>query len=251
MTGAIDNLRISGAADAAMSPLAWAALLSVALHGAMVLMPDAPSGGGIHTTFDRSTPLSARLSAPAEEASAAEAVLASAGPSREPDVTLPASLPPAATQAASPAAPMRFGNGVPGGILVQPHMLEDRNRLGDLLSRQISEFPAEVDMPVRLRDPIAVRYPSAALAAGRQGSVVVWIVVDAQGKAGEVQVVDGPEDFSAAVLDALRDVYFLPAQNNRRLIAFPLSLEFSFRLPIAPEIQPDAPGIAQRDRPRG
>ena len=234
MTGAIDNLRLSGAADAAASPLVWAALLSVALHGVMVVMPQAPSGGGIHGAFDRSPPINATLSTPAADVSAAETVLAAAGPAREPDVALPASSPPVATQAASPAAPMRFGNGVPGGILVQPHMLEDRNRLGDLLSRQLADFPVEVDMPVRLRDPIAVRYPSAALAAGRQGSVVVWIVVNTQGKAEEVQVVDGPEDFSAAVLEALRDIYFLPAQNNRRLIAFPLSLEFTFRLPVAP-----------------
>jgi len=235
MTGAIDNFRWSGA-DAAAAPLIWAALLSVALHGAMVAMPYSPQGGGIHTTFDRSTPISATLSAPAAEASAAEAVLATAGPTREPDIALPASPPTAATQAMSPGVPMRFGNGVPGGILVQPHTLEDRNRLGDLLGRQISEFPVEVDLPVRLREPIAVRYPSTALAAGRQGTVVVWIVVNTQGKAEEVQVVDGSEEFSAAVLEALRDIYFLPAQNNRRLIAFPLSLEFSFRLPVTPGI---------------
>jgi TonB family protein len=251
MMGAIDNLRLSGAADVAASPLAWAALLSVALHGAIVVLPQAPAGGGIHATFDRSTPISATLSAPAAEAFAAEAVLAAAGPAREPDIALPASPPTAATQAASPGTPMRFGNGVPGGILVRTHTLEDRNRLGDLLSRQISEFPVEVDLPVRLRDPVAVRYPSAALAAGRQGSVVVWIVVNAQGKAEEVQVVDGSQEFSAVVLEALRDIYFLPAQNNRRLIAFPLSLEFSFRLPVAPGIRPDAPGTARRDRPRG
>jgi TonB family protein len=245
MTVALDNLRWSGTADAAASPLVWAALLSVALHGALAVMPPAPAGGGIHATFDRFTPISATLSAPAAEASAAEAVLATAGPLREPDIALPASPPTAATQAVAPHTPMRFGNGVPGGILVQPEMLEDRNRLGDLLSRQISEFPVEIDMPVRLRDPIAVRYPAAPLAAGRQGSVVVWIVVNAQGKADEVQVVDGAEEFSAAVLEALRDIYFLPAQNNTRLIAYPLSLEFSFRLPDTPEIRSAAQHSAQ------
>jgi TonB family protein len=242
MMGAIDNPHLSGAADAAASPLVWAALLSVALHGAMVVMAQPLPGGGIHTTFDRSIPISATLTAPAAETSADDAVLATARIATEPAFALPASAPSAATQAVSPAAPIRFGNGVPGSIFVQPHTLEDSNRLGDLVGRQISEFPVEVDLPVRLRDPIAVRYPSAALAAGRQGSVVVWIVVNTLGKAEEVQVVDGAEEFSAAVLAALRDIYFLPAQNNRRLIAFPLSLEFSFRLPVAPEPR----SVAQR-----
>ena len=245
MTGAIDNPRMTSAADAAASPLVWAALLSVALHGAMVVMPQVPSGGGIHATSDRSTPLSATLSAPAAEASAADAVLASAGPAPEPVVALPPSPATAATQATAPAVPMRFGNGVPGGLFVQPHTLEDRSRLGDLLSRQISEFPVEVDLPVRLRDPIAVRYPAAALSAGREGTVVVWIVVGTRGNAEEVLVVDGPEDFSAAVLEALRDVYFNPAQNNRQLIAFPIALEFSFQLPVAPEIRSAATHTAR------
>jgi len=230
MTGAIDNLRPFGAANAAASPLVWAVLLSVALHCAMVVLTQASPGGGIHSNVDRSDPLSATLSVFVAEGSAADTVLTRAGTAREPSVASPASPPRAETQASSPAAPMRFGNGAPGGILVQPHTLEDRNRLGDLLSRQTSEFPVEVDLPVRLRDPIAVRYPAAALAAGRQGSVAVWIVVNSHGEADEVQVVDGPEDFAAAVLEALRDIYFLPAQNNRRLIAYPVSLEFSFRL---------------------
>jgi TonB family protein len=237
MTGAIDDLRWSGTADAAAPRLVWATLLSVALHGAMVVTPEAPAGGGIHISFDRSTPISATLSAPAADAAATDAVLATAGSSPESAVALRAAPPTAATPAAAARSPMRFGNGAPGGILVQPHALEDRARLGDLLSRQISEFPVEVDLPVRLRDHIAVRYPPAALAAGRQGTVVVWIVVNAQGKADEVQVVDGPDEFSAAVMDSLRDIYFLPAQNNRRLIAFPLSLEFNFQLPVTPEIR--------------
>ena len=120
---------------------------------------------------------------------------------------------------------------MPGGSLIEAQPLEDRNRIGDLNSRQLAEFPVELEFPVRLAGKIVAHYPPAALAAGREGSVVVWIVVDAQGHADEIEVTEGAEEFANEVIAVIREAHFLPAQNNLMPIRFPISLEFQFKAP--------------------
>ncbi len=137
-------------------------------------------------------------------------------------------IPPGALTHPPSAAPPLLGVGGFGEVRVDGVPLADKDRLGEALSRQMSEFPVEVDFPVRLSETIRAQYPPAALAAGREDSVAVWIVVDGQGLPEEVLVTDGQEEFAGAVIAAVRSAHFVPAQNNLVPIRFPLALEFHF-----------------------
>lgn len=159
----------------------------------------------------------------------AESTLASvvAAPPIESPIALPA---PVAAAAPPPAAAAREPSGGFGKPEVTWGLLQDRNRLGEFMTRQLTDFPVEVDRPARLDQDIVARYPSGAIAQGREESVAVWVVVDASGAADEIHVVDGAEDFAAEVVDAIRAARFIPAEDNLRPIRFPLALQFDFRL---------------------
>lgn len=144
----------------------------------------------------------------------------------------PASSEPAA-QPPARAAKVR-GSATPTGIALEvpqvpARILNDRNRLGDNFARMGVEFPIEIDHPVRMREPILARYPPVALAQGREDSVGVWVLVNAEGIAEEVQVLDGSPEFADAVIAAVNAAKFIPAENRLHKIRFPLALEFQFR----------------------
>lgn len=126
---------------------------------------------------------------------------------------------------AAPVAPVagRFED-----VRVAGALLQDRARLGDFYARTLGEFPHEIDMPSRVADTILAQYPPEALAAGIEGSVVVWAVIDETGTPAEVDVADGPAELAEAALAAVRQARFLPARNNMQPIRFPIALEFRF-----------------------
>jgi TonB family protein len=212
--------------------LSWALLASVIVHAGIVA---ATFPGSARTGAPPIAPsvLIATL-APAPIATPEPVVAVTPAPSTfaVPAEALPMPPAPPPVPAAPQAAAARPGGPdrslAPLDVIAMP--LADRNRLGDLMSRQLAEFPVEVDRPVRLDDRIVARYPPAALRAGREGSVAVWIVVDAQGLAEEIHAAEGDEDFVEAVVAALREARFLPAQDKLRPIRYPLALEFDFRL---------------------
>jgi TonB family protein len=138
-------------------------------------------------------------------------------------------LAPAIPPPQSPSQPA-LGVGGSATVRVAGELLANSERLGELLSRQQSEFPREVDSPALLVDKVRASYPPAALAEGREDSVVVWIVVDAKGAIEEILVAEGTEEFSAAVIAAVRQARFVPAQGNLAPIRFPLALEFRFAI---------------------
>ncbi len=129
----------------------------------------------------------------------------------------------------SPSPPI-LGVGGSANVHIDGVLLANSERLGELLSRQLAEFPVEVDSPARLVAKIRASYPPAALAEGREDLVVVWIVVDAKGAVEEIQVAEGTEEFSAAVIAAVRQARFVPAQGSLVPIRFPLALEFRFAI---------------------
>lgn len=126
-----------------------------------------------------------------------------------------------------PAKPSRRGI-ASLDIVAEP--LIDKVRLGDYLTRQTSEFRAEIDRPVRLDDPIVAHYPVTALRQGREDSVAVWIVVDHTGQAEEVNIIDGAPEFADEVVAAVNAAKFLPAEHKLRPIRYPIALEFRFKL---------------------
>jgi len=216
------------------TPLFWALVASMAVHAAFVAMPRALPNRGMNADAERGvTTLQVALVPPMEKSA-----------DREPDVAVPEVVSPIKLSAQDvPAPPVPADAPAPrtapapaasvgirgaGDVRIDAAPLADRNRMGDVLARQMTEFPIEVDFPAALRERIRARYPPAALAAGREDSVAVWIVVDAEGAASEILVLDGSEEFSEAVVAAVKDAHFVPAQNNLKPIRYPISLEFRF-----------------------
>jgi len=225
--------------DRRRAVLVWALVASTIVHSALVAVPRTVPGRGASAVADRGVALQAVLAAPqdqqADPAADQQPVVAPAeAPSPlkivEQDVATPdvPPVPPGILAQPPSAAPPLLGVGGFGEVRIDGVPLAERDRLGEALSRQMSEFPVEVDFPVRLNEPIRAQYPAAALAAGREDSVAVWIVVDAQGIPEEVLVTDGQEEFADAVIAAVRAARFVPAQNNLLPIRFPLALEFRF-----------------------
>lgn len=211
--------------------LIWALAASVTVHGGILAFTLAGSAHpGVAALAPRA--LVATFT-PVQVAPAEPTVIASAAPSvlTTPAAAVPAPpAPPPAPAVPEPAAAAPRGQerGVAKlDVIAVP--LADRNRLGDLMARQLAEFPAEIDRPVRLDGKVVARYPPAALRAGREGSVAVWLVVDAEGLADEIQVLDGDEEFASEVVSALRATRFVPAEDNLKPIRYPLALEFDFR----------------------
>lgn len=143
----------------------------------------------------------------------------------QPRLTVP--MPQRAPHAAPPpSAASRVGF---GAIEVVAEPLANRARLGEYLARQMTEFPVEIDRPVRIDQKIAVTYPGAALAQGREDGVAVWVIVDAEGNVEEIFVAEGTEEFAIGVVAAVRAAHFHPAENNLKPIRYPIALQFDFR----------------------
>jgi TonB family protein len=212
------------------SPLAWAALFSVLAHLVMVVVPMASHGRHSDSAAEPADVIEAILVAAPASATLVESPAVSLPPETTREIALP---PVPSVPAIGRSAPHPVGgsqSAMPAGVLVEAQALQDRDRLGDvLLTRQITEFPVELDYPVRLAGKIIVPYPPAALAAGREGAVAVWVLVDEKGGAEEIDVTEGSEEFANAVTEAIRAAHFLPAQNNLAPIRFPISLEFQFK----------------------
>lgn len=213
--------------------LFWALTASVAVHAGIVAATLAGSARpGVAALTSR--PLVATLTTlqappppdPVIVSTPAPTVLAT-------HVAVPAH-PPAPTPAPAPPAPAEPAPKGPahglGPLEITGEPLADKNRLGDYMNRQLVEFPVEVDSPAKLGEKIVVRYPTAALVAGREGSVAVWVVVDPEGVPSEIQVLDGTEEFANEVVAALRAAQFIPARNNLKPVPYPISLEFQFRI---------------------
>jgi len=233
--------------------LLWALVASAVVHSALVALPRALPGHGSLADDDRGIVLQAALVRPPVKQG-------DPLPDPQPEVGLADTLSPmqlAAQDSALPPAgpplphgavppplsplPPRLGVGGSGDVRIDGMPLAERDRLGEMLSRQLSEFPVEVDFPVRLTETIRAKYPPAALAEGREDSVAVWIVVDAQGAPAEIVVTDGQEEFASAVVEAVRSAHFVPARNNLEPIRYPIALEFRFAI----DPQTVGAGVAQ------
>jgi len=94
----------------------------------------------------------------------------------------------------------------------------------------LREFPAEVQGGVEVPRNLTVAYPPEALAAGREATVLLWAVVDADGKIEATHFIDGAAGFSEAVESALSDARFIPAMDNFKPIRYFVTLAFEFRI---------------------
>jgi TonB family protein len=209
--------------------LAWAIAASVFVHAA-VLIATLPGG---KPGIPRAGPPELR------------ATLVPAEPAPEPGPEVPVPVPPVLAaiperstfavpspeRAVRPTAPpaSQASRAGWGKVEVAAEPLVDRTRLGGYFTRQMNEFPVEVDRPVRLDDKIVVPYPAHALAQGREEIVAVWIVVDESGNVEQVYVTQGSEEVAHEVVAVVRAAHFLPAEDNLKPIRYPIALQFDFR----------------------
>ena len=143
---------------------------------------------------------------------------------------------PAAASASRPAtataeqhAPMRTGGRRQPRVVIDDHV--PRARFAEALEGgPLADFPLEIETPVALPGKLDVPYPRSALEAQREGSVLVWAIVDAQGNVEDVHVVEGASDFGAAVASTLGRTRLIPARNGGAPIRFYVTLAFDFRL---------------------
>jgi TonB family protein len=211
--------------------LAWAIAASVVVHAALLI---ATLPGGKPGLAHAPPALRASLVAVEIEPQRGAEVPAPVPPvlTANPDQSTFSVPSPERAVAAPPRAPQASRAGW-ATMEVAGEPLADRSRLGWLGTRQTIQFPAEIDRPVRMDDRIVARYPAAALAQGREESVVVWVVVGESGEVEEVQVAEGSEDFAREAVAAVRAAHFHPAENNLKPIRFAIALQFDFRLRAA------------------
>ncbi|MEO6566426.1 MAG: energy transducer TonB [Casimicrobiaceae bacterium] len=163
---------------------------------------------------------------------------ASAPKMRPTPPALPANPDPAATPAAG-TAPVPVES-APPPVATQASLTLGRIRMAEnyaalsglpeeLVLRSQGEFLIEVDKLVRVvRNPDVV-YPSDALQARREGTVVAWLALDREGAIVETIIVSGEPEFAAAVEAALPSAQFLPAENGGETVPFYLIMTFEFR----------------------
>ena len=124
-------------------------------------------------------------------------------------------------------------SGVPIEVSVPAQPVMAIVRIGDEQTQRFAhEFPREVAWPVRMEGEVRARYPVAAREAGREGDVLLWIVVDETGVIEEVKAIEGDDEFARAAIDAVTAARFSPAsENGVYTIRYPIALEFRFTLP--------------------
>jgi len=115
-----------------------------------------------------------------------------------------------------------------GPVAAVAELLADHSRLGPLLSRELAEYPTEIDSPVRLDEPIVVQLPQGTRPVAADPSIVVWAVVLADGSVETALLADGDEALAEPVLAAVKAARFVPARSRLQPRDYPISLEFRF-----------------------
>lgn len=101
-------------------------------------------------------------------------------------------------------------------------------------------------MPPRQRGSSEVEYPAAATG---EGTVVLIVLVDADGSVGDVKAASGDEPFVTAAINAARTWKFDPATRDGAPVASRIKMEILFHAPKP--IEPEAPdgGVAEAAAP--
>jgi len=229
--------------------LSAAVAASAVVHAALLAVPllqgSAPAATTVVTLQARLAPRVDPQSPVAPQATVAPAPAAAmpvlAAPrraTRAPPVLVAERITPPATQArASDAlaqpAPAEVA-AAPPDDLGEPHAAGHEvvalSRLGDLLERQLSDYPREVQYPVRVVGAIEATYPAEARAQGIEGTVLAWVVVAPSAEVEEIQIVEGDEIFREPVMEAIRAGRYYSAADGGVGLHFPITLEFRFAL---------------------
>lgn len=97
------------------------------------------------------------------------------------------------------------------------------------------ESPTSPPQPYRQVDP---EYPNFALAVGIEGTVVLDVLVDADGSVRDIQVVHSVPGLDTAARTAVRRWLFRPAMRDGKAVDAWVEVSVPFRLPEVQEHQP-------------
>jgi len=224
-----------GAARRSSWRFAAALAASLAVHAVGVPLLVAPSHGPPRA-------------APASEATLF-AILLSPAPTPAPAAVEPAAQPAAAIEppTVAPREPPRPSSPVvtpPGrdAVMEMPVAVVRTDvpfaRLNDTLNGRImTEFPIEVSTQVQLPESLVVRYPRVVGDEPLERQVILWIVVDANGKPEEMHLVQGSGTLAQAAIDAFGTARYTPATNFGERVRHHIAVEVDF--PQAVATQPD------------
>ena len=110
-------------------------------------------------------------------------------------------------------------------------LLETRSvaLLGERVERLIlAGYAVEPTNPVRLKPAETIGYPIDALAAGIEGTVLVWFGVDADGYVVDKEVLDGPPELMAWVHERIERLVEMPAYDGQKAVPGWVALEIRF-----------------------
>ena len=125
-------------------------------------------------------------------------------------------------------------------------IIEDPSKLGPgYAARLATRFPQRVSKPPVLIGTPVMSYPQAALESGVQRRVAVLVTVRADGTIDEAQLAHEDPLFGPAVIEALKNVRFAPAEIGGDTVPYWAIVEFVFVIGG----QGTAP-VAQRGIPR-
>jgi protein TonB len=91
-------------------------------------------------------------------------------------------------------------------------------------------LPEDADAPVPLASNEKPPYPADARSAGKQGTVILRVVILADGSVGKVDVMRGDEPFASAAADAVKKWHFQPARHQGQPITIYQMITIPFRL---------------------
>lgn len=94
---------------------------------------------------------------------------------------------------------------------------------------EILEFFAIEQIPRQMKTGPPV-YPELARKAGLEGTVYIEFIVGSDGKVGNVNVLQGPQIFRQAAIDAIRKWKFEPAMLNEKAVAVRMTQSVIFKL---------------------
>lgn len=92
------------------------------------------------------------------------------------------------------------------------------------------ELPGGAEAPRLLPGGAMPQYPAEARAARKSGTVILKLIIFADGTVGDVRVVEGEEPFASAAVAAVKSWRYEPARLNGRPIAVYREVRIPFKL---------------------
>ena len=146
------------------------------------------------------------------------------------ELVAPKEMPKEAPQEADPSQDKGIavygepGQGDPAGL--------EGGMQGGVVGGQVGaiELPEDADPPMPLKTNNVPAYPQEARAAGKTGTVILKVVILADGRVADVQVMRGDEPFVSAAVRAVKGWHYEPARYKGQPITVYRIIQIPFKL---------------------